>query len=134
MRARGSPNYPFDLFGEVIIMSKFIKFDEQVLACKVLTSSEKLVISFLLGWNDTHIEGYKKGYQFLADKLGLTKRAITSCILELEKKDLLVVDRFNYQAIIKINYNRLRDFLNFKPKKTSYLQELFDKVYGRLKK
>lgn len=114
-------------------MSKFVKMDEQLLATDKLSSSEKLVIMFVISWAYNHNWKYEEGYQYLADKLGFTKRGLIKIIQGLENKRIIAVDRTSKKALITINQNNLLEAITKKRLKNSLIVELFEQVYHKIK-
>lgn len=114
-------------------MSKFVKMDEQLLASAKLSSSEKLVIMFVISWAYNHNWKYEEGYQYLADKLGFTKRGLIKIIKGLEDKQIIAVDRTSKRASITINHNNLIEAITKKRLKKSLIVEMFEQVYQEIK-
>lgn len=115
-------------------MSKFVKMDEQLLASSQLSSSEKLVIMFVLSWAYNHNWKYEEGYQYLADKLGFTKRGLIKVIKSLEDRQIIAVDRTSKKASITINHNNLLEAITKKRLKKSLIVEMFEQVYKDIKR
>lgn len=114
-------------------MSKFVKMDEQLLASTKLSSSEKLVTMFVLSWAYNHNWKYEEGYQYLADKLGFTKRGLIKVIKGLEDKQIITIDRTSKKASITINHNNLLEAITMKRLKKSLIVEMFEQVYREIK-
>lgn len=115
-------------------MSKFVKMDEQLLASTQLSSSEKLVIMFVISWAYNHNWKYEEGYQYLADKLGFTKRGLIKVIKGLEDRQIIAVDRTNKKASITVNHNNLLEAITKKRLKKSLIVEMFEQLYQNIKK